>query len=72
MKNQRNESSLSLAKEDILSLLKNGEQRSKDIENVLRGVGYTPSVIDRARRELRKEKLVLRQEKVPVKLKYFI
>ena len=31
---------------------------SKDIENVLRGVGYTPSVIGRARRELRKEKLI--------------
>lgn len=58
LRNQRNESSLSLAKEDIISLLKNGEQRSKDIENVLRGVGYTPSVIDRARRELRKEKLI--------------
>lgn len=58
LKNQRSASSQSLAKEDIISLLKNGEQTSKELELLLNSVGYSPSTIDRARRELRKEKII--------------
>lgn len=58
LRNQRNATSQSLAKEDILNVLKGGEKTSREIEEILRAVGYSPSVIDRAKTELRKEKLI--------------
>ena len=58
LRNQRNATSQSLAKEDILNILKGGEKTSREIEEILGAVGYSPSVIDRAKTELRKEKLI--------------
>ena len=55
LKSQRNVTSQSLAKEDIINLLKNGEKSSSEIEELLKAVGYSPSTIDRAKTELRKE-----------------
>jgi len=58
LKSQRNTTSQSLAKEDIINLLKNGEKSSSEIEELLKAVGYSPSTIDRAKTELRKEHFI--------------
>lgn len=58
LKSQRNASSQSLAKEDIINLLKNGEKSSSEIEELLKVVGYSQSTIDRAKTELRKEHFI--------------
>ena len=47
-----------MAKEDIINLLKNGEKSSSEIEELLKAVGYSPSTIDRAKTELRKEHFI--------------